>query len=74
MLATAFVSIAFTAAGVVAVDENARRISKGEIQSVVVYGVQAKVNQPAEVTDIEPQIERYMRLLLRAKEIFLSAE
>lgn len=72
MLATAFVSIAFTAAGVVAVDENARRISKGEIQSVVVYGVQAKVNQPAEVTDIEPQIERYMRLLLRAKEMFLS--
>ena len=72
MLATAFVSIAFTAAGVVAVDENARRISKGEIQSVVVYGVQAEVNEPAEVTDIEPQIERYMRLLLRAKEMFLS--
>lgn len=74
LLATAVVSVTFTAAGIVAVDENARRISMGQPQSVVVCGTQARVNEPAEVTDIEPQIERYMRLLLRAKEIFLSAE
>lgn len=74
LLATAVVSVTFTAAGVVAVDENARRISMGQAQSVVVCGTQARVNEPAEVKDIEPQIERYMRLLLRAKEMFLSAE
>ncbi len=72
LLATAVVSITFTAAGIVAVDENARRISMGQAQSVVVFGTQARVNEPAEVTDIEPQLERYMRLFLRAKDMLFG--
>lgn len=72
MLATALVSITFTAAGIVAVDECARRISLGQTQKVVVYGVQAKVNQPAEVKNIEPQLERFIRLFLRAKDMLIS--
>lgn len=72
LVATAVVSITFAAAGIVAVDESARRISMGQPQSVVVCGTQARVNGPAEVTDIEPRLERYMRLFLRAKDMFFS--
>lgn len=67
LLATAVVSITFTAAGIVAVDENARRISMGETQIVVVCGTQARVNGPAEVTDIEPQIKELIRIATETK-------
>lgn len=67
LLATAVVSVTFTAAGIVAVDENARRISMGQAQSVVVCGTQARVNEPAEVTDIEPQIKELTQILTETK-------
>ncbi len=41
------------AAGIVAADESAKRISLGQTQSVVVWGSDAGVYQPASVTDAE---------------------
>ena len=66
LLALALVSAATVAAGVFAVNESARRVSLGEPQRVVVYG-DAKVNEPAEITDIEPAIKRAIGYLENAK-------
>ncbi len=46
-------SVTFVAAGIVAADESAKRISLGQAQAVVVWGRDAKISQPAEVTDVE---------------------
>ncbi len=49
MAATAVVSVSFAAAGIAAVDESARRISLGERQSVVAWGDEAVIREPARV-------------------------
>ena len=64
--ALAILSAVTVAAGVFAVNESARRVSLGETQNVVVYG-DAKINEPAEVTDIEPVIKRAIEYLEKAK-------
>ena len=46
-------SVTTVAAGIVAVDESAKRISLGQAQEVVVWGEDAKVYQPASVTDLK---------------------
>lgn len=59
-IATALVIISITviSAGMFAVSESARRISLGETQSVLVCGEEARITQPAEVTDIEPLLQK----------------
>ncbi len=49
LAATAVVSLTFAAAGIVAVDECARRISLGERQNVVAFGGEAVIREPARV-------------------------
>lgn len=49
LAATAVVSVTFAAAGIVAVDESARRISLGETQRVIAWGNEAAVREPAMV-------------------------
>lgn len=49
LAATAVVSVSFAAAGIAAVDESARRISLGERQSVVAWGDEAVIREPARV-------------------------
>ncbi len=46
-------SITAVAAGIVAADESAKRISLGQTQSVVVWGRNARVYQPASITYAE---------------------
>jgi len=46
-------SITVVAAGIVAADESAKRISLGQVQNVVAWGDDAKISQPADVTDVE---------------------
>lgn len=55
--ALAFVSITAVAAGIVAADESAKRISLGQVQEVVVWGEDAKITDPAAVTDVEKLLE-----------------
>ena len=69
------VSITSVAAGIVAVDESAKRISLGETQNVCVYGREAKVHQPADVTDLEPyfmKVRDFVRELGGMRNIFIS--
>lgn len=40
-------------AGIVAADESAKRISLGQVQEVIVWSENAKVYQPASVTDLK---------------------
>lgn len=67
LFAVAVLSAATVTAGIFAVNESARRVSLGETQSVVVYG-NAKINEPADVTDIEPSIKRVYEYVINAKE------
>lgn len=67
VVALLVVSVTAVAAGIVAVDESAKRISLGQAQEVVVRGKNASVNQPASVTDIEPMIDIVLN-------IFVSSE
>lgn len=57
-VALLIVSITAVTAGIVAVDESAKRISLGQEQAVVVRGKNASVIQPASVTDIEPILKK----------------
>ena len=66
LFALAILSVVTVAAGVFAVNESARRVSLGETQSVIVYG-DAHINEPADVTDIEPVIKRAIGYLENAK-------
>lgn len=66
------VSVTLIAAGVFAVNESARRISLGETQRVIVYGEQARVYEPAEVTDIEPQIKTVIETVVETKDRILQ--
>jgi hypothetical protein len=61
------IGITAVAAGIVAVDESAKRISLGQVQGVVVRGKNASVIQPASVTDIEPMLDIVLN-------IFVSSE
>ena len=73
--ALAVVSITSVSAGIVAVDESAKRISLGETQSVCVYGREAKVHQPADVTDLEPyfiKVRDFIGELGGMRNIFIS--
>ena len=53
VVALLLMSVTTVAAGIVAVDESAKRISLGQAQEVVVWGEDAKVYQPASVTDLK---------------------
>lgn len=66
-VALLLVSITAVAAGIVAVDESAKRISLGQVQEVVVRGKEASVIQPASVTDIEPMIDNVLSLILSSE-------
>ena len=57
-------SVTVIAAGIVAVDESAKRISLGQVQEVVVRGKNASVIQPASVTDIEPMIDIVLNIFV----------
>ncbi|MBR2869483.1 MAG: hypothetical protein IKB88_10550 [Clostridia bacterium] len=73
--ALAVVSITSVAAGIVAVDESAKRISLGETQSVCAYGRDVKVHQPADVTDLEPYFMKARDFIIELSEtrnIFIS--
>lgn len=65
-------SITFVAAGISAADESAKRISLGEPQHVVVFGEEAKVYQPARVTDIGEPIEEMLTLITETKNRILQ--
>lgn len=65
--ALAIISITVITAGMFAVSESARRISLGETQSVMVCGDEARIAQPAEVTDIEPLLNEAIEYFENAK-------
>lgn len=67
LFAVAVLSAVTVTAGIFAVNESARRVSLGETQKVVVYG-NAKINEPADVTDIEPSIKKVYEYVINAKE------
>ena len=72
-VALLIVSITAVTAGIVAVDESAKRISLGEPQQVVVCGEEAKVYQPARVTDIGEPIEEMLTLITETKNRILQS-
>ena len=53
------VSITAVAAGIAAADESAKRISLGRVQEVVVWGENAKITDPADVTDVEKLLKNF---------------
>lgn len=65
-------SITFIAAGILAADESAKRISLGETQQVVICGEEAQVNEPAQVTDIRPTLEKIILLISETKNRILQ--
>ncbi|MBR6784900.1 MAG: hypothetical protein IKM25_01460 [Clostridia bacterium] len=67
LFAVAVLSAVTVTAGIFAVNESARRVSLGETQKVIVYG-NAKINEPADVTDIEPSIKKVYEYVINAKE------
>ena len=67
LTAVAVLSVSFAAAGMAAVNESARRISLGERQSVVVWGDEARIADPAEVTDIKAQFGELIDISAKIK-------
>ncbi len=66
------VALTVIASGMIAADESARRISLGEPQRVVVFGENARVNEPAEVTDIKPAVTAIIEYIEETKNRILQ--